>query len=390
MNLLTDLIKKDPGRYSTNAPGKYGINSPPQQTQRMSSLPPIPAFKPYQPLNDWQADLDKKAREKREMKNLKRGLDSVKKLKGPLTYETTLETLMGSDIPPLISDKLATKIISGQAKVKKNNLKAALDAVLVAKKEKGKTLSYEERLSVLGKYLTNSEAISINDKMEARAKPTFKKPDTRFRDGKEEVWDTKTGGWKGTGGKELRTFKQIVDDKLKSGTKVEELTKEEKIAYGIKETAKAPTMKEMGGIYYELDKDGKWVDSGFKKTPGKHKYDLKAITDYYNKHAYDKDDNFLGLDNLQKFTIEAMIKESGVPYELKDRIRPARRSWVGDVGEPNIPEATITELVKKDKSVSHPVTPEVKAAASIEEILKQNGYAVTPENIEKFKAQNEL
>lgn len=83
------------------------------------------------------------------------------------------------------------------------------------------------------------------------------------------------------------------------------------------------------------------------KTP-KPKYTMKHITDYFDKHAYDKEGEYVGLTSNQKMTIKNMISKSDSGLELFEKKIPAQRSWWGDVREPNIPETKEYGLRKTD------------------------------------------
>lgn len=88
--------------------------------------------------------------------------------------------------------------------------------------------------------------------------------------------------------------------------------------------------------------------------PEKPKYTMKHITDYFNKHAYDKEGVYVGLTSNQTMTINNMISKSDSGLELFEETIPAKKSWFGDIGEPNIPETTRYGLRKPD------LTPEQK------------------------------
>lgn len=119
---------------------------------------------------------------------------------------------------------------------------------------------------------------------------------------------------------------------------------------------------------------------------------IEDVVDFLNGREY------ADLSELDKAVVDRMLS-SDTGLELTTEEIPAERSWWGDTGDPNIPATTRQKLVPRaglrpqktdtttsGKLRSKKVTGMTKKQAV--EILKEKGYATTPENIAKFMEQN--
>lgn len=184
MSLLTDLMKQkysNEDRYSTLSGGQ------PQPVQ-MPSLPSVSPIGQTTPQNDWRSGL----KEKQELANLRNALGSVEKLKskGPLTYSSVMSAALNSGIPVNIAHPFSSKILAGQEKTfakqkeadRIKNINLGFQEVLKAKEQNdGKPLSFEQRYSILSKYMDPNTALAFTKVIDAEQVKREKKDTFKYK-----------------------------------------------------------------------------------------------------------------------------------------------------------------------------------------------------------------
>lgn len=235
----------------------------------------------------------------------------------------------------------------------KNNVQKALNEIITTRNKAGKKfLNPTERLGILTKHVSPQVANQINSTITAeqtKAEPKYYSSTWIDPATGETRTGLKTGAeLKRPGGivTKRRSRKEKLLEEIGSGARtIESLTPSERFIAGVK----VPKEK-------------------------KPEYDLKNITDYWQKNAYDKDGAFLGLDSTQEATIEDMITKAGVSWELAEETLPAEagtwlRGFFG-IGKPALEEETAIMLRKKEKM---PSVQKRNEGESVMDYLKRTG-----------------